>query len=319
MFLFASLATSALVKKNEERAFLSWMREHNQFYVGDEYAFRLGVFLSNQRYISEFNKDSSKKFKLGLNRFSALTHNEYKAFLTRPHGADKKKPSVQYTQKNNDIPDTVDWRTKGVVNEIRDQGWCGAGWAFAPTAAMESTWAIAHSDLLVLSPMNILDCTYACEACESGTSDEGAIMVIYDQAGKFMLEADYPYKDQSQMDCRFDASKGVTQLLNISYASWDEDKMAVLCAEIGPLSCEFDASLSSFEYYSSGVYDDPDCSPWGLCHSLAIVGYGTYQGEDYWLIKNSYGKSWGLDGYGMVKRNGGNCGIQSGPFAMVIG
>ena len=318
MFLFASFASSALIQSSEERAFVSWMREHNQFFVGDEYALRLGVFLANKRYIQEFNRNPNHKFKLGINKFCAYTPQEYKAFLTRPHSFEKTRPSAEYKQKKNDIPASLDWRTKGVCNEIRDQGLCGSGWAFASTAAMESTWAIYHSDLLSLSPQNILDCTYSCEGCEDGSSDAGAYMVIDDQNGLFMLESDYPYEMQSFMNCRFNADKGVTKLTNISYAIWDEDKMAVLCAEIGPLSCEFDASLASFEYYSSGVYDDPDCSAWGLCHSLTIVGYGTEAGEDYWLVRNSFGKTWGLDGYGMVKRNGGNCGIQMGPFAMII-
>jgi cathepsin L len=294
------------------------MRENRQFFVGEEYSLRLGIFLSNQRYINEFNRNPNNKFKLGVNKFASYTPQEYKAMLTRPHSFKKTEPSVEYKQKKDDIPETLDWRTKGVCNEIRDQGMCGSGWAFASTAAMESTYAIQHSDLLSLSPQNILDCTSNCEGCESGSSDAGAIMVLYEQNGMFMLERDYPYEISSYMNCRFDAAKGVGKLVNLTYGIWDENKMAVLCAEVGPLSCEFDASLASFEYYKSGVYDDSGCSAWELCHSLTIVGYGTESGEDYWLVRNSFGTTWGLEGYGMVKRNGGNCGIQTGPFAMII-
>ena len=319
-FFLSSLAQSAFVQAHEERAFLAWMKEHNQMFVGEEYSFRLGVFLSNKRYISEFNKAGNRKFTLGVNRFAAMTQSEYKAFLTKPRSVHEKKTikSQPFVPKLKDLPDEVDWRTKGVLNEVRDQGWCASGWAFACCAAMEANWAIYHNDLYVLSPQNFLDCVWSCEGCDGGSSDAAADWAINEQEGQFNLESDYPYEMDTMGNCRYKADKGVTKLASITLAMFDEETAKKLCAEVGPLSAEFDASLLTFEYYSGGVYDDENCSEWGICHSLAIVGYGVYEGEDYWLIRNSYGKQWGLDGYGMVKRNGGHCGIDFSPFALNV-
>lgn len=316
MFVLATLSASKLQVAREERSFLGWMRENGVMYTGDEYSFRLGIFMATDRHIRDHN--AGKSFKIGHNKFSSWTPAEYRAVLTKVREPKKAGPGAEHVSKLKDIPDTIDWSDKGIVNPVRDQGMCGAGWGFTATTVMEGNWALFKNELLELSPMNVIDCDYFEQACEYGTPDGASYYVRDNQDGKWMLESDYPYKDSSQMNCRFDATKAVTKMKDVVYTKNEED-MKAKCAELGILGCQYDASSMEFEYYRSGVYEDPDCSPWGLCHSMAIVGYGNYEGQDYWLVKNSFGKTWGQSGYGMMARNkNGMCGIDMVTYTVTI-
>jgi len=293
------------------------MRENGQSYIGDEYAFRLGVFITNKRYIDEFNRKEGKTFKLGVNKFAAMTRDEYNSYLVKPHSARKINNAKEFVSKKNDIPKEFNWVEKGVVTPIRDQLQCGSGWCFAAAATQESIWAITHSDLHVLSTSDLLDCVYFCDGCNSGTPDLAYEYVISDQKGQWMLETDYPYQDYTTLDCKFDQNKAVTKTVNITVAHTEED-MAKMCAEVGPFSVEYDGSSYEFTYYTSGILDTDDCSPWGLCHSMTVVGYGTENNLDYWLVKNSFGTYWGISGYLKCARNkDGQCGISMSAISLI--
>ena len=310
------LISSIKIYQHEEQEFLNWMRKSDSIYIGEEYSFRLGVFLSNKRYIQEFNKKST--FQLSLNNFACYTPAEYRSLLTKPKTI--KPHSFTKTIQSRGIPDEIDWRKKGIINPIRNQGGCGSGWAFSAICAQESQWALQKEELLLLSPQNLLDCCWKCEGCEDGQPDTATYYVLEEQNGKWMLENDYEYEETARSNCKFDSKKSVSftkKILNVQTSH--EDDMKAKCAEFGVLSAQIDASLTSFEWYSGGVYDEPDCNPWNLCHSINVVGYGIYNGIDYWLIRNSWGNRWGIDGYGMMSRNkNGQCGIDMLTFVPLV-
>lgn len=235
------------------------MRENNYAYIGEEYAFRLGIYLSNMRYIKEHNKAGSS-YKLEGNRFAAFTPAEYRSMLSKPKSLAKKFESAPLKHKEGAIPAEFDWRTKGVVTPVRYQEGCGAGWAFASAALQESMWAIYDRGLAHLSVQQLLDCDYNDDGCDGGSSDGASYFVLLNQYGMWMSDSDYPFKPYVG-ECKFDSSMAQSKFVQLTYTK-NETDMAVTVATHGVLACGYDASAADFEWYSSCVYDNPDCDPW---------------------------------------------------------
>ena len=304
MFAFACLATAAFYHAHEEKAFVSWMRNTNQFFTGDEYQTRLGIYLTNARLVQEHNAKGT--FKLALNKFAAMTPSEYKALLGfRPEL--KTNKAVKSNFKN---AGSLDWRDKGAVVAVKDQGQCGSCWAFSTIAGAEGANFLSSGKLISLSESNMVDCVDSCHGCNGGSMSYAYDYVLTRQNGKFMLEDDYPYKPV-QGTCKFDKTKAVAQISKYVAVSFlDEDDLAAKCAQYGPCCVAIDASHQSFQLYSSGIYDEPACSFLMLDHGVTCVGYGSEDGKDYWIVKNSWGANWGEAGYIRMIWTGNNqCGI----------
>ena len=294
--------------KHEEQAFLSWMRETNQFFTGEEYQRRLGVYLSNKRLVQEHNAKNAG-FSVSLNKFAALTPSEYKSLL-----GFKPIHHVQASQKVA-TPNAaeVDWRNKGVVNDIKDQAQCGSCWAFSTIQTVESIYAINKGKLYSFSEQNLVDCVTSCYGCNGGLMTSALTYIAQSQGGKVMTETDYPYKGVDQ-SCKFDSSKafnaGVTGYGEV--ASGSESDLAAKCQSVGPIAIAIDASNWSFQLYSGGIYDESSCSSSNLDHGVGLVGYGTEGSTAYWIVRNSWGTSWGENGYiRMVKDKNNQCGEAS--------
>jgi len=288
----------------EERSFVSWMRENENMFTGDEYHQRLGIFLANKRLVREHNA-ANKGFKVALNKFAALTSSEYKSLLGfKPIAATSAK-AVKYSTNGAD----VDWRQKGCVNPIKDQGQCGSCWAFSAVQAVESCYAASTGTLYSLSESQLVDCCSACSGCDGGFPSSAYDWVIKHQNGGFMKEEDYPYSP-SEHSCKFDPSKVVVTISGYSeVASGSESDLAAKCASVGPIAVGIDASNWSFQLYSSGIYDEPSCSSYSLDHAVGVIGYGSEGGVNYWIVRNSWGTSWGEEGYiRMVKDKNNQCG-----------
>lgn len=306
--LLSALASSILVSAHEERSFLAWMRTYNTIYTGEEYQFRLGLYLVASRHINEFNK-GDHTFTLGINQFACMTPAEYHA-MTGLNLANHKREFAP-VKLSADPPAELDWRTKGIVTPASDQGMCGSCWAFSAVCAFESQIAKVTASLVKLSEQNMVDCCdNECFGCEGGMPDNAMIYIRDDQKGKISTADEYPYLGKKQFSCHYDASKAIGDLKKIKYVGINETEMKYACAEYGVLSACIDSSNLSFMWYSGGVYYEPECNPWGIDHAISIVGYGTETGGDYWIVKNSWGHQWGEDGYIKMARNrDGNCGI----------
>ena len=308
MFCLLAVASSLLVAPHEERSFLQFMRDHGQFFTGDEYHFRLGVYLTNLRYVQEHNARGSS-FKLGMNSLAVLTPSEYRAMLTTtpshlPLSGSRK--SSKLTKSS--APVSFDWREKNVVSEIQDQGQCNSAWAFACSNAAESNWAIDNS-LIKFSAQHLLDCTDPTCDCTGGYAAL-ALFYVLNGVKYFMKESDYPYTGV-QGTCQFDESKGVARLTGYWQVNMHDEVQGIdYLSAYGPSMNMIDATQVSFQLYAKGIYDEPKCNKDVQSHNVGLVGYGVEGDVKYWIVRNTWGAGWGESGYiRMVRDKGDQCGL----------
>jgi len=304
-FLFS---TSLSIISADERRFLSYMKQIGQFFTGDEYAFRYGVFLTNLRYIRDFNKNGKRGFSIGTTPFAHLTAPEFKVMLGLKKTREVRSGRKFAAKEGFKAPEELDWREKGVVTPIKDQGSCGSCWAFSAVCAQESAWAIEHSDLISLSESNLVDCLEDCDGCGGCYPYTAYDNIISAQDGKFMKEEDYPYVEEQQK-CKYDSSKSITQIGSYEIVDMGNENALLQAVTQGVVSVCIDGSMTDFQLYKSGIYDDDVCSIWDLDHAVACVGYGKSGATDFWIIKNSWGEDWGESGYIRMVRGKNMCGI----------
>jgi len=288
------------------RFMLGMMRETNQFFTGEEYQTRFGIWMTNKRIVQEHNA-ANKGYFLEANKFAHLTPAEYESMLGfRMTLAPEGKTVVTTVKANAEL----DWRTKGVVNDIKDQGQCGSCWAFSTTTSMESLWAVKHKTLYDLSESNLVDCVTACSGCSGGLMTSSYNHVVKYQDGLWQLTSDYPYKPRQQK-CQYDKARApppvCTGYINIKRAS--EEDLENKVTALGPICVAVDAGQYSFQLYKTGIYDDKACSSTRLNHAIGCVGYGAEGGKDFWIVRNSWGTRWGESGYMRLIKGVNRCGI----------
>jgi len=218
------------------------------------------------------------------------------------------------------LPDTVDWRTAGVITNVKNQGICGSCWTFGAAESVESVLAQRDKTLTVLSEQNILDCTPNPNHCGGTGGCEGAtVELAWDMIKQkgIATEKDYPYVSGSS-GRDYSCKKNIKPFTNItSYvnlASNQQQPILDALANIGPLAINVDAS--AWSGYRSGVYDGCNQKNPDIDHVVQLVGYGTdKQYGDYWLVRNSWGTGYGEKGYIRLKRESGTprCGIDKKP------
>jgi len=300
-----------------EDIWTAFKQEHGRNYETAEETERKQTFAENLKKIEIHNylhSKGQKSYTLGVNQFADMKTSEFAALMngyrmrtnaTVRHGSSYLSPNIHI-----DVPDTVDWRTKGYVTPVKDQGHCGSCWSFSSTGALEGQHFRKTQQLVSLSEQNLVDCSvsYGNHGCEGGLMDY-AFTYVKSNAG-IDTEVSYPYEAKDDK-CRYNpSSSGATDTGFVDVDSGDESKLKEAVATVGPVSVAIDASHSSFQLYKSGVYNEPDCSSESLDHGVLVVGYGTQDGQDYWLVKNSWATRWGDEGYIKMSRNKNNqCGI----------
>jgi len=305
-----TVAAYAAADINYPELFTAWMQKHGKSYGVDQFQYRFKVWKQNYDFIQAQNA-RKMTYTLGMNQFGDLTRTEFQKYYlgvqTTIHTVD-----APASPRPNDLPPTWDWVTMGAVTPVKDQGQCGSCWAFSTTGSMEGCHFITTKTLVGLSEQNLVDCSDAQgnEGCNGGLMT-WAFSYIMSNNG-IDTEASYPY---TAMDgtCQYTVANDATTLagyVNISQGDENDLQMKV---SMGPTSVAIDASNPSFQFYSSGVYNEPACSSTSLDHGVLAVGWGNDTvggGGNYWLVKNSWNTSWGMSGYIWMSRNRQNqCGI----------
>ncbi|KAI7804885.1 cathepsin L.1 [Triplophysa rosa] len=314
------VAASAASLSLEDMEFHAWKLKFGKSYRSvEEESQRKLTWLSNRKLVLVHNMladQGIKSYRLGMTYFADMDNEEYRRVIF--HGClssfnrTKARDGATFFRLAGGavLPDSVDWRDKGFVTDIKDQKQCGSCWAFSATGSLEGQTFRKTGKLVSLSEQQLVDCSgsFGNFGCGGGLMDQA---FQYIEANKGLdTEESYPYEAQDGQ-CRFNPNTvGATCTGYVDITSGDESALQEAVATIGPISVAIDAGHNSFQLYESGVYDEPECSSSDLDHGVLAVGYGTQDGETYWLVKNSWGLGWGQKGYIMMSRNKNNqCGI----------
>eukprot|EP00727_Mastigamoeba_balamuthi_P008862 m51a1_g4599 hypothetical protein (330) ;mRNA; f:226031-227449 len=315
----ALLALVALASAAELNTFRNWAAMHGKVYTKAQEARRFQAFLGNLKRIEELNEQGHALF--GISPFADLTEDEFRSIYLRPM-YHREKLERMPVKPNGDLPDNHDWRqatNPARVAPVKNQGSCGSCWAFSTVAHLENLAAEASNKLVTLSEQQLVDCDHECadpqdkDSCDSGCN--GGLM---DNAMRYVLgnggiesEADYKYTGKDGK-CAFDRSRvAATFSGNVTILPADEEAIRAKLYEVGPISIGVHAD--PWQFYFGGIYDHTSCTsdPAKMDHGVALVGWGhdASSGKDFWIIRNSWGASWGEKGYIRIRRGFNMCGL----------
>ena len=309
--LLASVASAAISTRVK---FVDHINKFNKSYLTMEEFEARHILFAYADEIVESHNASNSTFTLAHNHFSTMTEQEKANTRGRLPSPTTARKTV--TLPTADLPSSVDWRDQGAVNAIKDQGQCGSCWAFSAVCALEASHWKATGDLLSFAEQQLVDCAgfrYGNLGCNGGLQQNA---FKYYESHNAILESDYKYtaKDGS---CQYDSlSQTAVEVSDYTMVTADSASQTKAAVAQQPISVSIEADKAVFQLYSTGVFDSSRCGT-NLDHAVALVGYGSDAGQDYYILRNSWGTSWGEEGYMRIAVTGddaGICGVQSEPL-----
>ncbi len=294
--------------------FGSHIIEHKIDIAVEDFKMRMDIFCDNYNFVEEHNKKNNTTYKLALNNFAHLTHEEFVNMYT----TSARRPMMMAAKMNlrtgvaSSVPASIDWVAKGAVTPVKDQGQCGSCWSFSTTGSMEGAYFNKYGSLVSFSEQELVDCSSPLNhGCNGGLPDR-AFRWIQNNGG-LCSEGEYPYVsgttlkagvcDQSCLPVTGSQVSGWSDL-----SATNDAMMTALATQ--PVSIAIEADQRSFQFYSSGVFPASECGT-NLDHAVLAVGYDS----NSYKVKNSWGTSWGDQGYiyleksASAEKNGGTCGM----------
>jgi cathepsin L len=318
--LLVIVSASHLRLENHNTLWGTWKAAHNKQYSPTEEPHRMAIFLENVEKIAKLNAEKNG-VKFAINKFADLTAAEFKAQYVNGGLYQPEMNAKEFLNEANteSLPDSIDWRNKGAVTPVKNQGQCGSCWTFSATGVLEGFYFVNSGKLVPLSEQQIVDCaSKAGQGCSGGWP-----YLALEYAAQYGLESeeDYPYAAKNQK-CKYDASKAIKVCSGYKFVtpkSTDQLKAALVN---NPVSVLIEADQSVFQFYSSGVIST-GCGA-NIDHAVLAVGYQKVGVLEAFIVKNSWSASWGSDGYVYIStiqqlNNGqGACGILYQPVVPVL-
>lgn len=289
-----------------QQAFQKFVKKYNKEYATEDIFERYNTFRKNKEMIE--NHDAEKEgWSMAMNEFADMEWEEFSALFKGYNHRNKpyaRKLNAHVVDESVELADSIDWRQKEAVTPVKNQGQCGSCWAFSTTGAVEGAVAISTGKLVSLSEQQLVDCAGAegNQGCNGGLMDNGFEYII--KNGGIGSEESYAYTGRDGKCKTVESVAKVSGYKDVIHS----EKGLMSALNLGPVSIAIEADQSGFQFYSGGVFS-------GLCgkrldHGVLMVGYGTDAGKDYWVVKNSWGESWGDNGYIKLVRGKDECGVQ---------
>ncbi|XP_052088272.1 procathepsin L-like [Mytilus californianus] len=310
------IGSSALHQINQDldREWLLFKKTYNKAYDNEsEDRLRRYIWETNIQYIEHHNLAADRgehSYWLGLNHIADMSIDEVIEKMTGGMVPRNTSEGSTFLPPNNvQIPSEVDWRKKGYVTPVKNQGSCGSCWAFSATGSLEGQHFRKTGKLVSLSEQNLMDCSskYGNRGCNGGWVSTSFAYVKNNRG----IDTENGYQYEGKVgNCRYTKSNiGATITGHMMIKQGDENQLKEAVATVGPVSACIDVD-ENFQLYKRGVFNNPSCKPYPTNHCVLVVGYGTQSDDNYWLVKNSWGNSWGIGGYILMSRNRNNqCGI----------
>ncbi|XP_075137726.1 cathepsin W-like [Leptodactylus fuscus] len=297
----------------ELEEFEKFNKQFNKVYKNaKEYQYRLSVFTANLKAALQIQKAELGTAEYGITEYSDLTDEEFLRSRLTSVGAFPPNNVKQLKVEAQQAHASCDWRKAGVISEVKRQGKCGSCWAFASVGNIEAQWAILGHPVN-LSVQQVLDCGPCESGCKGGYFWD-AYRTVIEQNG-LQNEEDYPYEEMT-LNCRTDHSKIIKGIYDFIMLPKNEKDMASYVSNNGTIAVGINAA--PLKSYINGVIRNSLCDANHVNHAVLLVGYSKDKEGRYWIVKNSWGKTWGENGFFRISFGNNMCGITKWPLSAIV-